>query len=109
MVNVETGGQEVSSVSNLGSRRVSVSEMAVSAGKQDGERDSTSGMTPRQGGSEWCYDQNRSRADERDFLGHVELIHGASAQNLRTRLAHASADLLQWAADASSAEFAEDA
>jgi hypothetical protein len=66
-------------------------------------------MVPRQTTSEWCYDQQRSHGGVRHFSGRVEHIRGASAETLLARLARASADLLQWAADVSSAESAKDA
>lgn len=65
-------------------------------------------MPPRQAVSKSCYGKERSRGGTCCFSGRVELIHGVSAENLRSRLARVSADLLRWAAEAHPAESAED-
>ena len=102
------GTGAVSSVSFEVSGQVSVGETVGESGGQT-QPCGAAAMRPKQVVSEWCYGKERLRGDTCCFTGRVELVHGASAENLRSRLAHVSADLLRWAVDASSHESDEDA
>lgn len=72
-------------------------------------RDAANEIRPREKRQSWCYDQQRSRNETWHCTGHIELIHGASAERLRSKLARASADLLRWAADAATVDPTKDA
>lgn len=46
----------------------------------------------------WWYDQRRKRGGDRRYSGHVNHVHGAEAERLRSELADVIRDLLDWAA-----------
>jgi hypothetical protein len=46
---------------------------------------------------EWWYDQDRTRAAGRRYRGHVRLVRGPEAEQLRSELAQVVHELLSWA------------